>query len=180
MESPTNTVDIPMLQNNLTRYNYFNWTMSYRRDSDIVIRDFLGAVVSKTNSDDQYPPRPKPRQKSYSNNTTKKLSSIDTLKHLVMTREDRRKAEKNPPIVYRHPWMRSKTKLVAWFVSHCETPIQREEYARQLGQYIPVDIYGRCGKEQVTSICDSEGDSANCEEIHKLRAQYKFYLAFEN
>nr|CAH0103410.1 unnamed protein product [Daphnia galeata] len=178
MESPTNTVDIPMLRNNLTRYNYFNWTMSYRRDSDIVLRDFLGAVVSKTNPNDQYPPRP--HQQQPSSNTTRKLSSIDTLKQLVKTRDDRRKADGNPLITLRHPWMRSKTKLVAWFVSHCDTPIQREEYARQLARYIPVDIYGRCGKEQVTSICDSADDPANCEEIRALRDQYKFYLAFEN
>ncbi|XP_046454714.1 4-galactosyl-N-acetylglucosaminide 3-alpha-L-fucosyltransferase FUT6-like [Daphnia pulex] len=185
MESPANTVDIPMLRNNQTRYNYFNWTMSYRRDSDIVLRDFLGAVVSKNNSNDQYPPRIETNvsRRQYNSNTTRKLSSVDALKHLVTTREDRRKADKNPFVdESRHyPWIKSKTKLVAWFVSHCDTPIQREEYARQLGQHIPVDIYGRCGKEhQVTSICDSADDPANCEEIRALRAQYKFYLAFEN
>lgn len=177
MESPTNTLQLPLLQNNRTRYNYFNWTMSYRRDSDIVLRDFLGAVVSKKHRDHQYPPRNE-RQ----SNTTIKLSSVDTLKRLVMTRVNRTKTNETAgQVSIINPWVRKKSKLVAWFVSHCDTPIQREEYARQLGQHVPVDVYGRCGtKQQVTSICDSAEDPYNCEESETLRAQYKFYLAFEN
>ena len=58
--------------------------------------------------------------------------------------------------------------MVTWFVSHCSTEIRREEYARQLGQYVPVDIFGNCSRE-----CPYD-----CYEM--LRAEYKFYLAFEN
>ncbi|KAI9562652.1 hypothetical protein GHT06_010106 [Daphnia sinensis] len=177
MESPTNTEQLPLLHNNRTRYNYFNWTMSYRRDSDIVLRDFLGAVVSKKHRDHQYPPR-----NEHQSNETIKLSSVDTLKRLVTSRRNRTKTnEIAGPVSIMNPWVRKKSKLVAWFVSHCDTPIQREEYARQLGQHVPVDIYGRCDtKQQVTSICDSAEDPYNCEESETLRAKYKFYLAFEN
>ena len=37
-----------------------------------------------------------------------------------------------------------KTKMVAWFVSHCYTQSRREKYVSLLRQYIPVDIYGGC------------------------------------
>lgn len=38
-----------------------------------------------------------------------------------------------------------KTKMAAWFVSHCETLSQREKLAAALQQHIEVDIYGKCG-----------------------------------
>jgi hypothetical protein len=180
MESPTNTYNLTLLHNNRTRYNYFNWTMSYRRDSDIVLRDFLGAVVSKKHPGHQYPPRPN-NQHQLDSNKTVKLSSIETLKRLVMTRNERKTDNMSAHEAIAIPWLQNKSKLVAWFVSHCDTPIQREEYARQLGQHVPVDIYGRCGtKQQVTSICDSAEDPYNCDESETLRVEYKFYLAFEN
>jgi hypothetical protein len=67
---------------------------------------------------------------------------------------------------------RGKKKLVAWFVSHCPTPIRREEYVRQLSQFIQVDIYGKCGN---LSGCAND---EKCRQL--LRTDYKFYLSFEN
>ncbi|BFZ05977.1 hypothetical protein BsWGS_09015 [Bradybaena similaris] len=64
-----------------------------------------------------------------------------------------------------------KEKLVAWFVSNCDTNSRRERYVRKLSKYIPVDIYGACG----TLKC---ADHDVCDKM--LRAKYKFYLAFEN
>ena len=66
----------------------------------------------------------------------------------------------------------NKTKKVAWFVSNCEAKNGRLDYARQLGKYIQVDIYGACGTKQ----CPRNSD--NCYEM--LNTDYKFYLAFEN
>ena len=65
-----------------------------------------------------------------------------------------------------------KTKKVAWFVSNCEASNSRLEYAQELGRYIQVDIYGRCGDLK----CPRGKDS--CNEM--LNTDYKFYLAFEN
>ena len=62
-----------------------------------------------------------------------------------------------------------KSKMVAWFVSNCKAKNSRLEYALALKKYIDVDIYGRCGSKQ----CGN-----NCNEM--LKADYKFYLAFEN
>ncbi len=41
---------------------------------------------------------------------------------------------------------RGKTKKVAWFVSHCSTANRRENYVKALSKFIPVDVYGSCGR----------------------------------
>ena len=64
-----------------------------------------------------------------------------------------------------------KTKLVAWFVSNCNTKSKREAYVRTLSKYIPVDIYGNCGPLNCT-------EKELCMEM--LSKTYKFYLALEN
>jgi len=67
----------------------------------------------------------------------------------------------------------NKTKQVAWFVSNCGARNGRLNYARELGKYINVDIYGACGSKRCPR------SSANkCFTI--LDKDYKFYLAFEN
>uniref|UniRef100_A0A5S6QVX2 Fucosyltransferase n=1 Tax=Trichuris muris TaxID=70415 RepID=A0A5S6QVX2_TRIMR len=64
-------------------------------------------------------------------------------------------------------------KLVAWFVSNCNTPSAREFYVRQLQRYIPVDVYGHCGPLKCPR------SNRNCYES-VLKMNYKFYIAFEN
>ena len=59
--------------------------------------------------------------------------------HETMTRSD--EAEVNIA--------EKKTKKVAWFVSNCNAKNNRLEYARNLSNYIEVDIYGRCGTHSV-------------------------------
>ena len=41
----------------------------------------------------------------------------------------------------------TRRKKIAWLVSHCETNSEREKYAKELSRYIPVDVYGKCGKD---------------------------------
>ncbi|CAG9768581.1 unnamed protein product [Ceutorhynchus assimilis] len=67
----------------------------------------------------------------------------------------------------------NKTKKVAWFVSNCGARNNRLQYARELGKYIEVDIYGGCG-----SFKCPRSDDKKCFTI--LESDYKFYLAFEN
>lgn len=70
-------------------------------------------------------------------------------------------------------YARNKTKQVAWFVSNCGARNGRLNYARELGKYINVDIYGACGPHRCPRT------SANrCFQL--LDEEYKFYLAFEN
>jgi len=126
-ESPANPTSLPYIIRPI-RHNFFNWTMTYRLDSDIVHR--YGEV-----------------------------------NQLFRKSKTRSKLVKNT-------W-HSKKKLVAWFVTRCYTAFRREEYVRQLSQFIPVDIYGPCGN----LTCNQQNKSL-CLEM--LRADYKFYLAFEN
>lgn len=47
-ESPDNT-NPAMIDDPRFRYNFFNWTMTYRRDSDIFLRDYYGSIVPQSN-----------------------------------------------------------------------------------------------------------------------------------
>lgn len=57
--------------------------------------------------------------------------------------------------------------------SHCPTHGGRDLFAKELGRYIDVDVYGTCG----TSICPP-GQTENC--LEEFAQKYKFFLAFEN
>ena len=70
-------------------------------------------------------------------------------------------------------YARGKTKLVAWFVSNCESESLREKYVENLQKYVTVDIYGKCGDH----VCWA-GDQEDCYSM--LEKDYKFYLSFEN
>ncbi len=140
-ESPDNTA-LHLLDDPRIRHDYFNWTMTYRRDSDIFLRDFYGSLIAKTN----------------------KKNSVSRYNYSNVLDNTRTTTEQN----YLDDLIRRKTKMVTWFVGHCHTPIRREKYVHQLSKYVSVDIFGTCTKK-----CPY-----HCDEM--LRADYKFYLAFEN
>ena len=60
---------------------------------------------------------------------------------------------------------------VVWYVSNCDA-MERMIYAQELSEYISVDIFGSCGRE------DGCQGNRSCSQL--LRQRYKFYLAFEN
>ncbi|KAK2140466.1 hypothetical protein LSH36_1345g00032 [Paralvinella palmiformis] len=64
-----------------------------------------------------------------------------------------------------------KTGYVVWLVSHCRTSSKREQYVSSLAKYIPVDVYGACGKYNC---------STNIVCMTSFERKYKFYLSFEN
>ena len=66
----------------------------------------------------------------------------------------------------------NKSKSVAWFVSNCGTRNNRLGYAKELGKYIEVDIYGTCG----TKHCPR----SQASDCFKMLDTYRFYLSFEN
>lgn len=43
---------------------------------------------------------------------------------------------------------RKKSRMIAWFVSNCETDSHREKLAQEIQKHIPVDVFGTCGKRQ--------------------------------
>jgi alpha-1,3-fucosyltransferase len=117
LESPVHT-RMNVLRQPVFR-NYFNLTMTYRRDSDVV--NSYGRIQCNTESS------PSCLDFPLVNGTAvqETLSAIPFQIDLTM-----------------------KTKTVAWFVSNCETDSRRESLAGNLSRFIPVDIYGKCGDGQ--------------------------------
>ncbi|KAG0723819.1 Alpha-(1,3)-fucosyltransferase C [Chionoecetes opilio] len=114
------------LYGNLRNYrNVFNWTFTYRRDSDIV--------------------------NPYA---------------LVF-----RRRKPLPPD--HRDYAAGKTKLAAWFVSHCGTESGRESLVMSLKKRLSVDVYGYCGPLK----CDKK-NTGDCYNM--LNKTYKFYFSFEN
>ena len=71
--------------------------------------------------------------------------------------------------------IKKKNKLILWLVSRCETDIKREEYAKTLNKYIPVDIYGKCNWTETLNQ-DHYDAGMNFWNLYK---PYKFYFSFE-
>lgn len=132
--------------------NDYNWTMTYRLDSDIRYKH--GIYVPKRNPNVDIIPDSHLRQlniPNFSSNFFEKYKGI-----------------------YLKP---SKTKSIAWIVSNCRTTGKREELAQELKKYVPVDIYGSCG----TFKCEKPHFTPHYLDCYQiLGEQYKFYLAFEN
>ncbi|XP_035691978.1 alpha-(1,3)-fucosyltransferase 7-like [Branchiostoma floridae] len=127
-EPPTITRDWDLISYN----GIFNWTMSYRNDSDILapwghITPLYKALAGN----------PPPTNKDYA---------------------------------------REKSKLVIWYASYCYRYLDRFSYARELMQYIRVEVFGACGN--VSRSCKKDRKDLSCLRDH-IRP-YKFYLAFEN
>ncbi|ELU05645.1 hypothetical protein CAPTEDRAFT_145592 [Capitella teleta] len=73
-----------------------------------------------------------------------------------------------------------KSKMAAWFVSHCVTSSKREIFVEELKKFIDVDIYGDCGN---TSICNRHemiGHEQRKCMFALVKRDYWFYLGFEN
>ena len=128
LESPAITTD---LVNDYSIFSdFFNWTMTYRRDSDVI-------------------------------------APYGLYKSLIQGQD--------PESVSKRVKVLPKTKQVAWVSSHCITPSKREDYVSELGKYIKVDVFGKCGDK----ICS--GDRINNGDCRRLlEKDYKFYLSFEN
>jgi hypothetical protein len=159
-ESPENTAST-LMNDPRIRYNYFNWTMTYRRDSDIFLRDFYGSLIAKKSIKNNT----RESRYKYNNAKNRKLPIIERKEKIINSLPQKEKINFQLELA---TFIRKKSKMVTWFVGHCQTPILREEYVRQLSLYVSVDIFGNCTKK-----CPY-----NCDEM--LRAEYKFYLAFEN
>ena len=69
--------------------------------------------------------------------------------------------------------LKKKKKLMAWFVSNCNTESRRSTFMKKLQTYIPVDVYGACGPLKC-----ARSNRQSCEDM--LNTTYKFYFAAEN
>ena len=96
--------------------NYFNWTMTYKRNSDF-FRPY-GWIA------------PNDWKWHYPSST---LPSLNFSQYPIMSSE-----LKNVSLI------NEKKKPVAWLVSNCRTHSQREHYVETLSKHIQVDVYGHC------------------------------------
>lgn len=94
------------------------------------------------------------------------------------TEEETKKLIKQMHLPSAKNYAANKTRQVAWMVSHCSTGSSRETYASQLGQFIPVDIYGKCGNLSCFRYKKAWRSHPKCYDM--LEDNYKFYLSFEN
>lgn len=82
----------------------------------------------------------------------------------------------------------SKSKDIAWIVSHCETDSHRERYVEALKQVtsLKIDVFGSCGSQSLPLPPrpeEKEYDrqaNAQVETYKSTLDPYKFYLSFEN
>ncbi|KAG5320829.1 FUCTC fucosyltransferase, partial [Pseudoatta argentina] len=105
------------------RKNFFNLTMTYRFDSDVL---WTYMIVEDVKNGEFVAPSKDVNWSAFQNHTNagdaEEVSSaiLDTIK--------------------------AKSKSVSWLVSNCYAKSGRLEYVKELSKHIDVDIYGRCGK----------------------------------
>eukprot|EP00095_Tigriopus_kingsejongensis_P002490 maker-scaffold64_size435223-snap-gene-2.27 protein:Tk02490 transcript:maker-scaffold64_size435223-snap-gene-2.27-mRNA-1 annotation:"predicted protein" len=128
----------------------FNWTMTYRMNSDIP-RPY--GIIYPRNDSESISPNGRP--------PWKKFIMEDFLRSLTERPAEFLEIAKRP-------------KLVAWMVSNCHTNSERESYANELAKFINVTVMGKCGPMKCKA--DSETKDICLQELKS----YKFCLSFEN
>lgn len=131
-------------------WDYFNWTMSFRFESDVFwpYGYFVDKHTENVITPSQYPIWRQLEDDHYD----RPFFHNETILNLI----------------------RKKKKNAAWFVSNCQlTPSQRMDVATNMQKFIDVDIYGKCG----TKSCP-KNEHSSCQQM--LERDYKFYLSFEN
>lgn len=132
--------------------NSFNWTMTYRLDSDIPTP--YGWMVQKLSSASQVPRFAEKGQWAQGYDPTQFAISLKTRKREFHALAHRPKG-------------------IAWLVSHCNSDSERERYVNELRKHIQVDIFGQCGNILCSSL-----KPLTCSDY--MVQNYMFYLAFEN
>ena len=153
-ETMVTASDMPMFTQ--TKY-FYNWTMTYRRDSDIYDVHTYGAMRRRTNA--RHPPINLPVRLSPDVLPPNPASMLVPSTNYNKSLDGQQFRAK-------------KTKMVAWFVSHCRTDSLREKYFKWLGQHVHIDTYGACGTLTCVPL--------RSEKCDKLLDSYKFYVAAEN
>jgi hypothetical protein len=137
----------------------FNWTLSFRQDSEISIGTY--GLLIRDNDNHLH---------SHSTNQSNTVLSSDLL---VMFAN--RKILPTNIDLENHVFMnyRARSKYALWFVSNCE-PKRRLDYYHQLRTYFPIHAFGVCISNEQNP-CEK---NTACEQHHAYSAM--FYLAFES
>lgn len=112
--------------------DFFNWTMTYRSDSDLPIPYGRILPLNSTNHD------------FHSRNDVHSWKPFNyTEFHSTLHQRPAEFLE-----------LAQRPKLVAWIVSNCHTNSERELYVKELSKHINVTIFGGCGLEKCQENCD--------------------------
>lgn len=97
-------------------HDFFNWTMTYRFDSDIVwnYNNFVERESGRVVRPNVNPQWQTAGHENYFNETLLELASV-------------------------------KTKMGVQFISHCATFSKRDDLVREIQRFMEVDVYGKCG-----------------------------------
>ena len=133
------------------RSEFYNWTVSYRSDSDIWMP--YGFVIPRQNNKLEFL---RNIQQGIINPIFKPgLDKTEVLKRLPPVKRDYDEI------------FNKKNKNILWLVSHCRTNSRRGQYVKRMKNSTEIDIYGACGNSRIKTNDTFQKD-------------YKFYLAFEN
>lgn len=83
-------------------------------------------------------------------------------------------------------WSPTRSKDIAWIVSHCETDSKRESLAKEWNSIsnLTIDLYGKCGGMKLPpgNLGKSTDETLfkRVEMYLEILKDYKFYLSFEN
>lgn len=131
-------------------WDYFNWTMTYRFESDVFWP--YGYFVSKQTDAVISPAQNPAWLQLESDHFDRPFFHNETLLRLISNKKN----------------------MAAWFVSNCYyTESNRGDVADQMAKFLQVDIYGKCGNKSCP-----KGKQEECQQM--LEKDYKFYLSFEN
>lgn len=138
--------------------HFFNWTMTYRLDSDIPYP--YGSIVLRP---------------GFGNMTLSTKNTMDN-RPTELSLKTINKALQNMPLVGRpgknyKAIFKRKTKIAAWLVSHCITASRREKYVNLMKKHTRIDVFGKCTKR----FC-ARGDECHLSIVQN----YFYYLSFEN
>ncbi|KAK4025330.1 hypothetical protein OUZ56_014403 [Daphnia magna] len=148
--------------------NYFNWTMTYRRDSDILL--LYGRI------------RPKPSAPTTSEEIQARIRETRTKFNCDRIEVDDNKTTGTASAICNEKTKKKKS-LVAAMISHCTTDGRREHYIKRLKKHVKVDVYGFCDEDDLGSglRCEPHELLTSTPECYDmLESNYKFYLSFEN
>ncbi len=137
---------------------FFNWTMTFRWDSDI------------------------PRPYGWFQELSKDPFSFYPHKPDHWIQFDEQRFQESLPSRPKsfHDLARRPGK-VAWIVSHCDTSSRREDYVYQLRKYIQVDEFGGKCQHWNSPTCDQPYSIESMDNCTRhVQQDYKFYLSFEN
>lgn len=131
--------------------NYFNWTMTFRADSDVLASlapvpalDYLLLALGRT--DEVIDKEISKRQPMPANEYERQIAKL----------------------------MSRKAKLAAWVASDCDVTAgaaKRMKIIKDFSRVVKFDTFGKCGSQPL---------SKSYYALMKTLSAYKFYLAFEN